>query len=209
MTPCAARIHAALARRLLAGAAVLACVVAWGPAAVASTAVYRWVDADGVTHLSSDRPPAGVEFERVAVGSRTSRPSAVGRTGAGAPGAVRIAAASPEQVARRNDVISELANRECVVALEAIDRMARSGQPVEPADFRRLQQTADANCSKDPARRLEQEGQAAKLRVAKGDACVAARNTLADMLAPGRRPTRDQLRNQQEFIETHCKVPVR
>ena len=116
---------------------------------------------------------------------------------------------SPEQVARRNAAISELQNRECVVALESMDRLARSGRPVEPTEFRRLQQTADLNCSKEPATRRQQEEQAAKLRVAKGDVCVEARNKLADMLEPGRRPTREQLKIQQEFIESHCKVPVR
>jgi hypothetical protein len=50
---------------------------------------------------------------------------------------------------------------------------------------------------------------AARLRVSKGDTCVDARNKLADMLAPGRRPTRDQLKTQQEFIESHCTAPVR
>jgi hypothetical protein len=167
-------------------------------------AVYKWVDEQGVTHLSSERPPAGVPYERVQVGStagkRSSRRSA---------NDVRLAAVSPEQVARRNAAISELQNRECVVALEAIDRVAHGGTAVEPAEFRRLQQTADATCSKDPATRRRQDEQAAKLRVAKGDVCVEARNRLADMLEPGRRPTREQLKTQQEFIESHCKSPVR
>jgi dephospho-CoA kinase len=80
---------------------------------------------------------------------------------------------------------------------------------VDADDFKRLQQTADRNCSADPDKRREQEQMAAKLRVAKGDVCVDARNKLADMLEPGRRPTREQLKNQQEFIEAHCKAPVR
>jgi hypothetical protein len=29
------------------------------------------------------------------------------------------------------------------------------------------------------------------------------------MLAPGRKPTREQLKVQQEFIEAHCTAPVR
>jgi hypothetical protein len=29
------------------------------------------------------------------------------------------------------------------------------------------------------------------------------------MLEPGGRPTREQLKVQQEFIEDHCKAPVR
>jgi hypothetical protein len=57
--------------------------------------------------------------------------------------------------------------------------------------------------------RREQEDMAARLRVSKGDTCVDARNKLADMLEPGRRPTRDQLKTQQEFIESHCTAPVR
>ncbi len=125
------------------------------------------------------------------------------------PGSNRLLAASSEQIASRNAVVSELQNRECVVALESIDRIARGGQAVDEADFHRLQQTADQTCSKDPDKRREQEQMAAKLRVAKGDVCVDARNKLADMLEPGRRPSREQLKNQQEFIEAHCKAPVR
>jgi hypothetical protein len=188
---------------------VLACLLAW-TAASASTAVYRWVDDEGVTHLSSTRPPAGVQYESVAIGTIRSSPAASSRgTTSSAKGNVRLAAASPEQVARRSAVIAELQNRECVVALEGMDRMARSGQAVEPTEFRRLQQTADLNCSQDPITRRQQEEQAAKLRVSRGDTCVNARNTLAEMLAPGRRPTREQLKTQQEFIESHCKAPVR
>lgn len=195
------------------GAAVLACWSFAGSVAHAGAAVYKWIDDDGVTHLSSERPPAGIQFERVAVGTMTGSRSAPGRVGAGKAGAhqgnVRVAAVSPEQLTRRTAVISELQNRECVVALEAIDRMAHAREPVEPVEFRRLQQTADATCSKDPSTRRRQEEQAARLRVSRGDVCVDARNKLADMLAPGRRPTRDQLKTQQEFIESHCRVPVR
>ena len=92
---------------------------------------------------------------------------------------------------------------------EAIDRMAKGGTAVEPAEFSRLQQTADQNCSKDPAGRRQQEEMAARLRVSKGDTCIDARNKLADMLEPGQRPSRDQLKTQQEFIESHCTSPVR
>ncbi|HET9694821.1 MAG TPA: DUF4124 domain-containing protein [Steroidobacteraceae bacterium] len=201
-----------LARRAVAGAAVLACVLAGVAPAMAASAIYKWIDADGITHLSSDRPPAGVKFERMVVGGSGGKSSSSSRPGTAAAtkaSNVRLASASPEQVARRNAVISELQNRECVVALEAIDRMGRSGKPVETTEFRRLQQTADLNCSRDPATRRQQEEQAARLRVSKGDVCVEARNTLADMLAPGRRPTRAQLKSQQEFIESHCTVPVR
>lgn len=198
------------APRFVAATVALACFLV-GATAVAASAVYKWVDSEGITHLSSDRPPPGVKFERMSIGGSGSGKSASSSraTTASSKGNVRLASASPEQVARRNAVISELQNRECVVALEAIDRMARSGQPVDPTDFRRRQQTADLNCSKDPVTRRQQEEQAARLRVSKGDACVDARNKLADMLAPGRRPSREQLKTQQEFIESHCKVPVR
>jgi hypothetical protein len=116
---------------------------------------------------------------------------------------------SPAQSARRNDTVNALRTRECVMALESLDRMARDGQAVEPAEFTRLQQTADLNCSKDPAERRLQEEQAARLRVSRSDTCVAARNKLASMLDGTQRPTREQLQTQQEFIETHCTAPVR
>jgi hypothetical protein len=184
--------------------------VAGVAAAVASTSVYKWVDASGVTHLSSDKPPAGTPYERVTLAS-ISKKSAANRSGASAGGSTRIAsaAATPEQASRRNEMVTSLQNRECVVALEAIDRMGKGGQAVDPAEFRRLQQTADQNCSRDPVQRGQQEEMAARLRVAKGDTCVDARNKLADMLAPGRKPTREQLKVQQEFIEAHCTAPVR
>jgi hypothetical protein len=192
-------------------AAVL--MLGFATGALASSAVYRWVDASGITHLSSDKPPAGVKYERVVLASTGKATSASsGRasySAANAPKGTRITAASAEQVSRRNDVVTSLRNRECVVALESIDRMAKGGQAVEPAEFSRLQQTADQNCSKDPAVRRQQEDMAARLRVAQGDTCIDARNKLADMLEPGRRPTRDQLKTQQEFIETYCTAPVR
>lgn len=181
---------------------------AWQPA-VASSTVYKWVDSSGVTHLSSQRPPAGVPFERMQVaGSLASSSRSRAATPSGS-GASRVAAASSEQVARRSAVVDELQNRECVVSLEAIDRLARSGEPVDPREFERLQQTADRTCSKDPATRRRQEESAARLRVSRGDTCVEARNKLAAMLEPGHRSTREQLKVQQEFIESHCTAPVR
>lgn len=179
-------------------------------AAFASTSVYKWVDASGITHLSSDKPPVGTPYERVTLATTKSASSkrASGSTGS-TPTRVASAASTPEQASRRNDMVTSLQNRECVVALEAIDRMGKGGQAVDPAEFRRLQQTADQNCSKDPVQRGKQEEMAARLRVAKGDTCVDARNKLADMLAPGRKPSREQLKVQQEFIEAHCTAPVR
>jgi|APHig6443717817_1056837.scaffolds.fasta_scaffold43424_2 hypothetical protein len=177
--------------------------------ASASSAVYKWVDATGVTHLSSTKPPAGVAYERVTLAASLKSPSSRTGTGGGS-GATRVATtASPEQSARRDEMVTSLRTRECVVALEAIDRMGKGGEAVDPAEFRRLQQTADRNCSKDSVTRGQQEEMAARLRVAKGDVCIDARNKLADMLEPGRRPTREQLKVQQEFIESHCTAPVR
>lgn len=200
--------------RGLAGAlagALAACVL--GSSAAVAAPVYKWVDADGVTHLSSTKPPAGVEYVRMNVGlgsGATSSASARSSAASGpSAGPTRLAAVSPEQVARRNDAIVELQNRECVVALEAIDRLARGGRPVDTDEFRRLQQTAGHTCSKDPAKRRQQEDMAAKLRVSRSDACVQARNELAEMLEPGRKPTRDRLAAQQQFIEAHCEAPVR
>jgi hypothetical protein len=193
-------------------AAVL--IIGFAASAHASSAVYRWVDASGITHLSSEKPPTGIKYERVVLASTgAATASSSGRanrsSAASAPTGTRITTASAEQVARRNDIVTSLRTRECVVALESIDRMARGGQAVEPSEFRRLQQTADQNCSSDPAVRRQQEDMAAKLRVAKGDVCVDARNKLADMLEPGRRPSRAQVKTQQEFIESHCTAPVR
>ncbi len=203
--------HARRGRPWLAGLVLLGVTLAWtGLAAAAGTAVYKWVDASGVTHLSSDKPPADVKFERIALASSgmSRRASSTRHT---TTTATRLAAASsPDQVARRDAVISELRTRECVVALEALDRMAHGqATTAEPAERRRLQQTADRNCSSHAPRRREQEEMAARLRVAKSDSCVAARNALADMLAPGQRPRREQLEAQQEFIESHCRAPVR
>jgi hypothetical protein len=176
------------------------------PVAAFASEVYRWVDDEGVTHLSSQKPPAGVRYERVAVAG-TSRRTAARSSASASPGL--SSSGTPAQRAQREAAVATLQHRECVVALESIDRLARSGRAVDEDEFRRLQQTADRNCSQDPVRRREQEAQAAKLRVAKGDACVEARNRLAEMLEPGRRPTREQLKLQQEFIEAHCTAPVR
>jgi hypothetical protein len=190
---------------LLCGLALGLCLVSAARSAAAAS-VYKWVDAAGVTHLSSEKPPAGVKFERLSV---ASTPSSARAGGTGKNAGTRVAATTPAQTARRNDTVNTLRTRECVMALESLDRMARAGQAVEPAEFTRLQQTADLNCSKDPAERRQQEEQAARLRVARGDTCVAARNKLAAMLDGTQRPSREQLQTQQEFIETHCTAPVR
>jgi hypothetical protein len=200
-------------RMTFAGTTIAALVLLLGSVgiAAASSAVYKWVDAAGITHLSSDKPPAGTPYERVILAAtsrpRSTRPGSTSAAGSATP--ARLSTASPEQAARRDEVVTSLRDRECVVALEAIDRMGKGGVAVDPAEFRRLQQTADQNCSQDPVVRGQQEEKAARLRVARGDVCVDARNRLADMLQTGRRPTRDQLKTQQEFIESHCTSPVR
>lgn len=170
-------------------------------------AVYRWTDADGVIHISSEKPPAGVQAERIEV--RASHGSG-SRTSSSARGsAAARPAASPQQVAQREEVLGSLRTRECVIALESLDRLTSGSQPTSPAELRRLQQTAELNCSKDPVRRREQEVMAAKLRVANSQTCVDARNRLAALLEPGAKPTREQLKSLQEFVEAHCTAPVR
>ena len=206
MSPALPSVRPAYATR---AACLVAALLLCAGTAFGSNSVYKWVDAAGVTHLSSAKPPAGVQYERVTLAT-TSRSSARRQGTAGSsPTRVTPAEVTPEQANRRNEMVSSLRNRECVVALEAIDRMGKGGEAVDPAEFRRLQQTADQNCSKDPVQRGQQEEMAARLRVAKGDTCVDARNQLADMLAPGRKPSREQLKVQQEFIEAHCTAPVR
>jgi hypothetical protein len=187
-------------------ATVLTAVLAT-PAALAQ--VYRWVDQDGVTHLSSEKPPAGVKAERIDIPSTSKRSTAQssGRTPTGAGSSVPPA--SPAQVAQREALLGSLRTRECVIALEALDRKTDGSEPTSADEIRRLKQTAERNCSQDPALRREQEALAAKLRVANSPACVAARNQLADMMAPGAAGNREQLRTQQEFVDEHCTSPVR
>jgi len=184
--PASARLLVFLAAGLLAAEAVAA-------------TVYRWVDAEGTVHLSSSRPPAGVLYETLQAGGHNSKSS----TGAGA------ATANPANAQRRQEVIAGLQNRECVIALEALDRLTNGTAPTNPSELRRLQQTADMNCSRDPARRREQEDMAAQLRVANGAACVQARHRLEEMLALSAPASREQLKIQQDFVSTHCTAPVR
>jgi hypothetical protein len=166
--------------------------------------VYKWHDDNGILHLSSEKPPAGVTFERMEVASSPgtgSRKSTAGRASS--------APASAAQLADRSEVLSGLRNRECVVALESLDRKTSATEPTSAAEIRRLQETVEANCSKDPTRRREQEDMAAKLRVANGPECVDARNRLGTMLEPGDKTAREQLRAQQAFVDEHCVAPVR
>jgi hypothetical protein len=187
---------------------ILTALVAVLLASPAAAQVYRWVDEDGVTHLSTTKPPPGVQAERLEV--PRSKSSAGARSGnRAAAGGSGAAPATASQVAEREQLLAGLRNRECVIALETLDRLTTGGEPVDPAELRRLQQTAGLNCSRDPARRRQQEELAAKLRVANGPECVAARNRLADMMAPGSAVPRDELRTEQEFVDEHCTPPVR
>lgn len=185
----------------------LVLLIAAAHAALAAT-VYKWVDKDGTVHLSSDKPPAGVKYERLNVASAPSGSAGSSRQGSGA--ASKSSGASPAQAAQqRSAILSSLSNRECVIALEALDRMTSGAQPTSATEIKRLEQTADRNCSADPGTRQQQEAMAARLRVANSPSCVQARNLLSDMLDGGAGFTREQVRLQQQFVDEHCTSPIR
>lgn len=199
-------------RHLVAIAAIAALLAA--PAVLGQ--VYRWTDEDGVIHLSSSKPPPGVKAERIEMpGSkkRSSTPSSSARASSSSSSRSGSGPATPPasaaQVAEREQLLGRLQTRECVIALESLDRKTDGAEPTSATEIRRLKQTAELNCSQDPARRREQEAMAAKLRVANSPQCVEARNQLADMMAPGARPPREQLQSQQAFVDEHCTSPVR
>jgi hypothetical protein len=171
-------------------------------------AVYRWTDADGVIHISSEKPPQGVKAQRIEIHNSPSSKSSSGRTTSGGSSSTSRSTASSAQAAERSQVLASLKTRECVIALESLDRLTSGTQPTSAAEIARLTQTADANCSRDPVRRREQEDMAAKLRVANGPECVKARNELADMMAQRSKTAPDQLRAQQAFVDAHCVPPV-
>jgi hypothetical protein len=112
-------------------------------------------------------------------------------------------------LASRAELLGRLRTRECVIALEALDRKTSGTEATSADEIRRLKQTAELNCSQDPALRRQQEDMAAKLRIANSPSCVQARNKLADMLVPGSGVPRDQLKTQQAFVDEHCTPPVR
>lgn len=185
---------------------LLACVTALllGPAFASST-VYKWVDENGTLHLSTSRPPAGVQYETLNVASSAKSGS---RTSSTSGSSVTKSTTSPAQAAQRSEVLSSLQNRECVIALESLDRLTSGTRPTSSDEISRLKQTADLNCSKDPAKRREQEQMAAKLRVANGPECVAARNKLAEMMGPASKASPDQVKAQQAYVDGHCIPPV-
>ena len=173
-----------------------------------ASTVYKWVDEAGTVHLSTTKPAAGVKYETLNLGStssKASRPAASG--GSVAPGKP-AQAASPAQVAQRSEVLSSLQNRECVIALEALDRLTSGTKPTSATELTRLKQTTEVNCSRDATRRREQENMAAKLRIANGPECVAARNKLVEMMAPGSKAARESLQSQQAYVDEHCIAPV-
>jgi hypothetical protein len=189
--------------------AVVTAVLALAATPAAQAQVYRWVDQDGVTHLSSEKPPAGVKAERIDIPGAGQRSTAKSASGSASRSGPTSAPASPAQVASREDLLGSLRNRECVIALEALERKTSGSEATSAAEIRRLQQTADLNCSRNPAQRREQEEMAAKLRVAKSPSCVQARNLLGAMIAPGATFPREQIRSQQQLVDEHCTAPVR
>ena len=188
--------------------AALALWLAASTPPVAAGQVYRWVDEEGITHLSSEKPPPGVDAERINVASSSKSPAGSGSRG-GSGSRATASVASAEQVARRAELLGRLRTRECVIALEALDRKTSGGEATSADEIRRLRQTTDVNCSPDPARRRQQEEMAAQLRVANGPACLEARDRLADMLEADARVPREQLRVQQQVVDEHCTPPVR
>jgi hypothetical protein len=191
-----------------ASAAVLLLVgVLLGGHAAAST-VYKWIDESGTVHLSTTKPPAGVRYETLNLGSTSSKASRPASSGGSVAPGKPAQAVSPAQVAQRSEVLSSLQNRECVIALEALDRLTSGTKPTSATELTRLKQTAEVNCSRDAARRREQEEMAARLRVANGPECVAARNKLVELKAPGSKATRESLQSQQAYVDEHCIAPV-
>jgi hypothetical protein len=175
--------------------------------------VYRWTDEQGVIHLSSQKPPPGVKAERLDVpGARprtgsSAGSNAVSRSSAGSP--PRPAASDPVRVAQREDLLGRLRTRECVIAIEALERKTGGSEITSAAELKRLKQTADLNCSRDPSRRREQEAMAEQLRMANSPACDAARDQLWQMLEPGSSAPRERVRSQQAYVDEHCTSPVR
>jgi hypothetical protein len=194
--------------RLRVAAPVL--LLALAATTVAEAQVYRWVDDEGVTHLSSEKPPRGVKAERLDIPGTTRR-SASNSTRTASTGSVAAPAPaiSPARQAEREDLLGRLRTRECVIALEALERKTAGAETTSAAEIKRLKQTADLNCSGDPARRREQEEMALQLRMANSPACDEARDRLWTMLEPDSGTPREQLRKQQAFVDGNCTPPVR
>jgi hypothetical protein len=177
------------------------------PTAVAQ--VYRWVDVEGVTHLSSEKPPPGVKAERLDIGGTSKRSTSTSSSSSTGKAATTSLAAPPARLAEREDLLGRLRTRECVIALEALERKTGGAEATSAAEIKRLKQTADLNCSGDSAKRRQQEEMAMQLRVANSPACDDARDRLWTMLEPGSGTPREQLRTQQAYVDGNCTPPVR
>jgi hypothetical protein len=185
-------------------------LLALAAATVAEAQVYRWVDDEGVTHLSSEKPPRGVQAERLDIPGTTRRTTSTAtRTASTGSVAAPASAVSPARQAEREDLLGRLRTRECVIALEALERKTSGAETTSAAEIKRLKQTADLNCSDDPSRRREQEEMALQLRMANSPACDEARDRLWTMLEPDSGTPREQLRRQQAFVDGNCTPPVR
>jgi hypothetical protein len=177
---------------------------------VANAQVYRWVDDEGVTHLSSEKPPRGVQAERLDIPGTTRRStSSAARTASTGSTSAPAPAVSPARQAEREDLIGRLRTRECVIALEALERKTGGAEATSTTEIKRLKQTADLNCSDDLAKRRQQEEMAMQLRMANSPACDEARDRLWTMLEPDSGTPREQLRRQQAFVDGNCTPPVR
>ncbi|HSQ69297.1 MAG TPA: DUF4124 domain-containing protein, partial [Steroidobacteraceae bacterium] len=166
--------------------------------------IYKWLDAEGTLHLSSEKPPAGVQYEKLSVASAPSQSGSRNQAARSAP-----SGASPARAASRSEVLANLRVRECVIALEALERLTSGAEPTSSSELNRLQQTVGRNCSSDPTRRREEEEMAARLRMANGPDCAEARQRLARMMQQGADVEREQLRSQQQFVSDSCTPPVR
>ena len=177
---------------------------------VAEAQVYRWVDEEGVTHLSSEKPPRGVQAERLDIPGTTRRStSSATRTASIGSASAQAPAVPPARQAEREDLLGRLRTRECVIALEALERKTGGAEATSAAEIKRLKQTADLNCSGDPTRRRQQEEMAMQLRMANSPACDEARDRLWNMLEPDSGTPREQLRRQQAYVDGNCTPPVR
>ena len=167
--------------------------------------VYRWVDEAGVIHITTEKPPAGVRAEKLDLptAKETGSPTRSSATQAKAP------AVSPAIAAERAEVLDSFKNRECVIALEELDRKTSASEPTSAAELKRLQQTVNGNCSANPDQRREQEDMAVRLRVANGPTCVEARNKLSQMLDGSAVVAKGAVRAQQQFVDDYCTPPVR
>ncbi len=188
------------------GLTVLPFVLALTLQVAHASTVYRWVDDSGVIHITTEKPPAGVRAEKIDLPTAPPRSSA--SSAQARPAETKGTTVSPARAKERAEVLDSLKNRECVVALESLDRKTSAIEPTSAAELRRLQQTVDANCSSIPAQRSEQEAMAIQLRVANGPTCTEARKRLSRMLE-GSADAGGTVREQQQFVDDYCTPPVR